>query len=90
MVKKNTINIMSLKFLVELASALTNEKNADRDLLSRALKDARTAFIPLIYDLHLKDNFHKFMSHFLEHFLEEDSHVSQKKNYLKLGIKLSD
>ena len=78
--RKNTVDIMGLKFLVELASASTNEPNADRDLLARALKDAGTAFAPLIYDLKLNDDFQKFMSHCEKvwHFLEEDSHVSEK------------
>jgi hypothetical protein len=41
--RKNTVNIRGLKFLVELASPSTNEPNTDCDLQARALKDARTA-----------------------------------------------
>jgi hypothetical protein len=50
------------------------------DLLARALKDAGSAFAPLIYDFHLKEKFNKFVSRCgkVGHFLEEDLLVSQK------------
>jgi hypothetical protein len=88
--RKNTVDIMGLKFLVELAAASANEPNADRDLLTRALKDAGTAFAPLIYDFNLNDNFYKFMSHCEKvwHFLEGDSHVSQKLFEIRNKIEL--
>jgi hypothetical protein len=90
--RKNTGDIMGLKFLVDLASASTNEPNADRDLLARALKDAGTAFAPLIYDLKLEDNFHKFMEHCEKVwlFLEEDTHVSDKLFEIRNKIELLD
>ena len=81
-----------MKFLVDLASASTNEPNPDRDLLARALKDAGTAFAPLIYDLKLEDNFHKFMDHCEKGwlFLEEETHVSDKLFEIRNKIELLD
>jgi hypothetical protein len=78
--RKNTGDIMGLKFLVDLTSVSGTDTNSDRDLLARALKDAGTAFAPLIYDLKITDNFNEFMQHCdkVWHFLDDDKHVAEK------------
>jgi hypothetical protein len=78
--RKNTGDIMGLKFLVDLTSVSGTDTNSDRDLLARALKDAGTAFAPLIYDLKITDNFSEFMQHCdkVWHFLADDRHVAEK------------
>ena len=81
--RTTTNNVNELKFLVDLASM--DEKGTNKDLLAKALKEAGTAFAPLIFDLKVTDNFHRFMSlcEIVWLHLDTDKNICDKLLFIK-------
>ena len=81
--RSNTKNLKEMKFFVDLASI--GEKSTSTDLLAKILKEAGTAFAPLIFDLNVNTNFTEFMKQCdtVWSHLDTDKNICEKLLYFE-------
>ena len=63
--RKEAKSLSELKVLVDMASMTSvgaNQQVLDKTIFAKTLKEAGSAFAPLIYELKIDDGFHQFMS----------------------------